>query len=248
MIELAILPLGAIEDAELIGGKARVLSQLIREGFIVPPGFVVTTAVFGSMDAELRTAILDDFDLLGAKMVAVRSSAAAEDGKAAAWAGQMDTFLKVKRKDLIISVERCWASANSPRALAYAKQKSIKAGPVAVIVQRMVHGSTSGVAFSVHPITQDKNQLIIEAVPGLAESLVSGSATPDSYVINKKLGNVIREELQHRHPLLSELHIKELNRVVCKMEKFFGTPIDVEWTILKDKLFILQSRPITTLG
>jgi len=248
MADLAILPLGAVENVKLIGGKARVLSQLIREGFIVPPGFVVTTAVFGQVDAELKAAILDNFDLLSSRTVAVRSSAVAEDGKNDAWAGQMDTFLKVNRKGLMVAIERCWASANSPRALAYAKQKGLKAGPVAVIVQKMIHGGTSGVAFSVHPITQAKDQMIIEAVPGLAESLVSGSATPDSYVIDKKTGKVIGEELRHRRALLSAAQIHELNRVICAMEKFFGLPIDVEWTLVKNKLFILQSRPITTLG
>jgi len=247
-MELAIVPLGQIESTNLIGGKARALSQLIQAGFMVPPGYAVTTTVFGAMNSELKSAVLGSLDMLKVKKVAVRSSAVNEDGKDAAWAGQMDTFLNVGRRGVLTAVERCWSSANSPRAVSYARQRGLKVGPVAVIVQAMINGKTSGVAFSTHPVTQDDKQMIVEAVPGLAESLVSGNATPDSYVLDKVRGGVIEERINHRRPLLSAPQLKELKQVICAMEKYFGFPVDVEWTIHRGKLFILQSRPITTLG
>ena len=213
----------------------------------MPPGFVISTAVFKNMTADLAAAILASFDALNTKKVAVRSSAVAEDGKSAAWAGQLDTKLDVKRKELILAVERCWASADSTRARAYAKQKDLNTGPAAVIVQQMIHGRVSGVAFSIHPVTQ-ADQIVVEAIPGLAEALVSGSATPDSYLIEKKSGEYNYENLLHGRPLLSDKQLITLSGAVSRLEKFFGFPVDVEWTFARGKLFILQSRPITTLG
>lgn len=247
MADLAILPLGQIENTGLIGGKARALSQLIREGINVPPGFVITTAVFRRPDTALKAAIMAEFDQLKARKVAVRSSAVSEDGKDAAWAGQLDSVLNVNRAGLIAAVERCWKSADSPRARAYARQKGLAAGPAAVIVQKMIHGHVSGVAFSVHPVTQ-ADQIIVEAVPGLAEALVSGNATPDSYLIDKMTGDYAHEDIRHGKPLLSADQLRELDGTIRKLEEYFKHPVDVEWTFLKGELYILQSRPITTLS
>jgi len=248
MEELLMVPLGQVEDISLVGGKARALSQLIKSGFDVPPGFVVTAEASQKMSRELEKAILDDFDSLGARQVAVRSSAVAEDAKGAAWAGQLDTFLSIDRSHLLDAVKKCWGSANSPRARAYAKQKGLQTGAVAVVVQVMIPSEVSGVAFSVHPVTKNRNHMIIEVVRGLAEPLVSGEVTPDSYIIDKKTGQVIEIHTKGKKNMLTDKQITEVSDAVKRLEKYFAFPVDVEWTIAQGKLYILQSRPVTALG
>lgn len=247
MADRPVVVLKEAIDIRLVGGKASALSELIRAGFEVPAGFVISTDSGTTMTDELRNDIVKNFDALGAKFVAVRSSAVAEDGVKDAWAGQLDTFLDVDRNSLIDAVKKCWDSANSPRAKAYAKQKKLVASKVAVMVQAMVKGDVSGVAFSVHPVTQNHDHVIIEAVSGLAEALVSGKVTPDIYLTNKITGKIIEKTTQAAQALLSDEQIVELASLIIQLEKHFGFPVDVEWTIVKGKLYILQSRPITTL-
>jgi len=136
---------------------------------------------------ELGEEILKEFDKLGANKVAVRSSATAEDSKIDAWAGQLESYLNTSRKDLLKNIQKCWASLYTPRALFYRVERGMdrKIVSVAVVVQKMIQSESAGVCFTVHPVTQDKNQMIIEAVKGLGEKLVSGQVTPDSYVMKK---------------------------------------------------------------
>ena len=236
-----ILPLAGAGDVKLAGGKGASLSRLIGAGFNVPAGFVITSNVAGG------EAILGAFDKLGAEKVAVRSSAMAEDGSKDAWAGQLDTFLNVTRDKLLEKVSACFDSAESERAKAYASQKKISSGDVAVIVQAMVPSEISGVAFSAHPVTNNRGQVVIEAVKGLGESLVSGKVTPDTYIVNKSSGAILEKHLNATQ-ILDEKQIDTLTESVRKIEDIFGFPVDVEWAFAEGKLFILQSRPITTLG
>ncbi len=120
-------------------------------------------------------------------LVAVRSSATAEDSASAAWAGQLDSFLNTTKETLLQNVQKCWASLFTPRAIFYRFEKKLHTQQVsvAVVVQAMVQSEVSGIVFSVHPVTQDRNQLIIEAGFGLGEAIVSGQVTPDSYVVTK---------------------------------------------------------------
>lgn len=238
-----ILPLVEAKDTKLVGGKAKALGELIKAGFNVPAGFVITTKA----TADDFESILEEFDKLGTHNVAVRSSAVAEDGSNDAWAGQMDTFLNVKRDGLKDAVEKCWRSAGSARAKAYAEQKGLNAGKVAVIVQKMVPATVSGVSFSAHPVTSDKNQIVIEAVDGLAEKLVSGVVTPDTYVLDKKSHKIAEKHLVAAQ-ILSDQKIVELAQAIVQIENHFNFPVDVEWSFAGDELFILQSRPVTTLG
>src|SRR3989344_4014786 len=140
-----------------------------------------------AMPKNLAGQILQAFDELGAELVAVRSSATAEDSAVASWAGELDTFLNTTRVDLIENVKKCWSSLFTPRAIFYRHEKKLIDAhvSVAVVVQKMVQSDISGVAFTVHPVTEDDNQMIIEAVYGLGEALVSGQVTPDSYVVQK---------------------------------------------------------------
>jgi len=140
------------------------------------------------MPEDIKTAIQKAFGELDATYVAVRSSATAEDGAENAWAGQLDSFLNTTDETLLENVKNCWASLFTPRAIFYRIEKGLKEShvSVAVVVQKMVESDNSGIAFSVHPVTEDYNQLIIEAGFGLGEAIVSGSITPDSYVVEKK--------------------------------------------------------------
>jgi pyruvate,water dikinase len=241
-----IVRLEEAQDVASVGGKSSALAKMIKAGFRVPDGFVVGAAA-KTMDKHLTGAVLAAFDKLGAPEVAVRSSALAEDGANDTWAGQMDTFLNVDRSGLIGAIEKCWQSSNSERAKAYAEEKGLPAGRVAVVVQKMINGDVSGVAFSVNPVTNDKNQIVIEAVRGLADKLVSGEATPDNYIVSRA-GEVIDRTLQRFNPFLDQNKLGELAHTTAKLEEYFGFPVDVEWTFKDNQLCILQSRPITTLG
>src|SRR3989344_83743 len=139
------------------------------------------------MPEDLVELIIDNFNDLGAKYVAVRSSATAEDSSSAAWAGQLDTFLNTTEDNLLENVQKCWASLFTPRAIFYRFEKNLHKEKisVAVAVQKMVESEVSGIAFSVHPVTEDRNQMIIEAGFGLGEAIVSGQVTPDSFVVEK---------------------------------------------------------------
>jgi len=142
---------------------------------------------------DISEEIIKSFKKLGAKFVAVRSSATSEDSASAAWAGQLDTFLNTTKDELLENVKKCWASLFTPRAIFYRFEKGLHETTisVAVAVQKMVDSEESGIGFSVHPVTQDRNQLIIEAGFGLGEAIVSGQITPDSYIVDKQDWHII---------------------------------------------------------
>jgi pyruvate,water dikinase len=213
------------------------------------------------------------FNDLGADRVAVRSSATAEDGASAAWAGQLDTFLSTTRQTLLRHIKRCWASLFTARAISYRFEKGFdrQSIGVAVVVQKMIRSDVSGTAFSVHPVTRNQNQLVIEAVYGLGEGLVSGEITPDSYLIDKRdrvilditianqarmlaakeMGDIawvgIPEDKQ-THPKLSGRQIVEIAGLVIEIENRCQFACDVEWAMAQSEIYITQSRPITTLS
>lgn len=191
---------------------------------------------------------------LKASHVAVRSSATAEDSASAAWAGQLESYLDTTEKYLLDNVRKCWASLFTPRAIFYRFEKDLHKQKisVAVVIQKMVKSEVSGIIFSVHPVTQDKNQMIIETSFGLGEAIVSGKITPDSYVVEKKDWRILDKNIsiQNDKPKiqkLSDKDIVELAQLAVKIEKHFGFPVDVEWAKEKNNFYILQSRPITTI-
>jgi len=224
------------------------------------------------MPADIKKKILAEFKKLGAKFVAVRSSATAEDSSVASWAGELETYLDTTEKKLLENVKKCWSSLFTLRAIFYRQEKKllkIKVS-VAVVVQKMVESEVSGIAFTVHPVTRDKNQLIIEAGWGLGEAIVSGQVTPDAYVIDKRDLSIIdiniakQEMMIERKPgggikhvapakakqekqKLSGQQIIELTKICAKIEKHYKKPQDIEWALAKGKFYITQSRPITTL-
>lgn len=212
------------------------------------------------------------FKNLNSKFVAVRSSATAEDSVSAAWAGQLESYLNTTEENLIENVKKCWASLFTPRAIFYRFEKDLHKQKisVAVVVQKMIESEKSGIAFSVHPVTQDKNQLIIEAGLGLGEAIVSGKITPDSYVVEKQPRRIIDKNVQTQSrelyraknggnewrdiskeqgekQVLSDKEILELSEIVLRIENHYGFPVDIEWAYENEKFYIVQSRPITTI-
>lgn len=160
------------------------------------------------LNASMPVGIADEIKgahtQLGAEFVAVRSSATAEDSASAAWAGQLDSFLNTTKDTLLKNVQKCWASLFTPRAIFYRFENALHTQKisVAVVVQGMVQSEVSGIAFSVHPVTQDRNQLIIEAGYGLGEAIVSGQITPDSYVVTKHPLEIIDKNISTQDRML----------------------------------------------
>ena len=225
------------------------------------------------MPHDIAEEIKTNFKSLGTKFVAVRSSATAEDGAEHAWAGQLESYLNTTDKDLLDKVKHCWASLFTPRAIFYRFEKGLHSTriSVAVVVQKMVESEVSGIAFSVHPVTEDRNQLIIEAGFGLGEAIVSGSVTPDSYVVEKIPRRVIDKNISTQErglfrvetggnewrtidepkassQVLGEKQIFDLSEIIVGIENHYGFPCDIEWAYEKGKFYIVQSRPITTLS
>lgn len=224
------------------------------------------------MPDQIKAEILINFKDLGAEYVAVRSSATAEDSSEAAWAGQLDSFLNTTEATLLENVRRCWASLFTPRAIFYRFEKELHKQKisVAVVVQKMVNSEKSGIAFSVHPVTEDRNQLIIEAGYGLGEAIVSGSVTPDSYVVTKIPREILDTNVSSQgralyradgggnewkdlgtdgeQQVLDKAQIKELSNLIVKIEEHYNFPCDIEWAFEAETFYITQSRPITTLN
>ncbi len=224
------------------------------------------------MPADIESDIENHFQKLEATYVAVRSSATAEDSASAAWAGQLDSFLNTIEATLLQNVQKCWASLFTPRAIFYRFEQGLHATKisVAVVVQKMVESEVSGIAFSVHPVTEDRNQLIIEAGYGLGEAIVSGQITPDSYVVEKSPRRIIDkniakqergiyravqtanewldiEDHKQDEQKLTDEQILELSEIIVTIENHYGFPCDIEWAYEKGFFYIVQSRPITTL-
>jgi pyruvate,water dikinase len=212
---------------------------------------------------------------LSSQYVAVRSSATAEDSSTASWAGELETYLNTTKERIGERVRDCWSSLFTPRAIFYRYEKGLIETPVsvAVVIQKMIQSEISGVAFTVHPVTEDHNQMIIEAALGLGEAIVGGFVTPDSYVITKNdldildiaVGEQTRmllrsNKMEHGEQnewvelgfegskqKLTEQQIVELASICKKIEEHYGFPCDIEWAFADDAFYITQSRPITTL-
>lgn len=271
----------------LAGGKGANLGELTAAGLPVPPGFVVTTDAFRTaiqsnglhsptaetiraltVPPEMQAEIKAAFDLLGSPFVAVRSSATAEDGAAHAWAGQLESFVPTNPDVLMQNIKNCWASLYNPRAIAYRQQAGLAETEVAVtvIVQSLVDADVSGVAFSAHPVTGNRQQAVVEAVFGLGEAAVGGYVTPDTYVLTKATAEVLEhypadqpkqlvrvngaaewQPTARSGAKLTTAQLAELGGYIRTIEKYFGFACDIEWTLQGKTFYIVQSRPITTL-
>lgn len=232
-----------------LGSKAAALNDLSAEGFRVPSGFVVTEEACDRPGRILADALKDAADRIGPGPFAVRSSAAAEDLPGASYAGLYETFLNVTRDDLEDAVRRCLASAAHDRVAAYesARGASGQAQPaataMAVLVQQMVQPRAAGVAFTANPLTGDRDETIVTAVPGLGESLVAGEAVGEQWTVRDRDAACTRNA-----GTLTQAQALEVAGLARSVAAHAGVPQDIEWAIdTADVLFLLQARPMTAL-
>ncbi len=216
-----------------VGGKAKGLDQLIRQGFKVPKGFVITD--LETIDEE---AVLRAFDALQVRQVSVRSSASNEDQAAASNAGQYETCLFVDRPRLLESIRKCAASLDSRRVRDYAKHFDLGTGAMNIVVQEMLDSDKAGVLFTASP--NNGSAILIEAVRGQGENLVSGQVSAHRYEISRKNYRPCGDGL------LAEPEVRLLYRSGLRIRTVFGGEQDIEWAIKDGELFFLQMRPITT--
>jgi len=206
-------------------------------------------------------------------LVAARSSATAEDLPEASFAGQQETFLNVRGEaNVVNAVRKCWASLFEARAIFYRHEQKfdhMKVG-IAVLIQKMIQSDTSGVMFTIDPVTNDKKSMVVEAVYGLGEFIVQGRVTPDFYrlrkydleIIEKQVGRQeifltrdsrgktremkVEKKHQERQKITNQ-EIRAVAELGRKIERYYYFPQDIEWGIEKKKVYILQTRPITTI-
>lgn len=275
------------------GGKGASLARMSELGLPVPPGFVVPAGclvdALGDGGEALRAALPDAARaqaivaaatppaeiaeayaaLGGDPPVAVRSSACAEDSETASYAGQQETYLYVRGADDVLArVRDCWASFFSERAIFYRQRKgSLDDLGMAVVVQRMVRAEVAGVLFTCDPVQRRRDRMVVEAVLGLGEAAVSGSVTPDHYVLKRdgtvkraqvaeqpfaivpvEAGGVEERELgpEGAEQKLGEEHLRELARIGDDLERRLGGPQDIEWALEDGAIYVLQARPVTT--
>jgi pyruvate,water dikinase len=224
------------------------------------------------MPEEISLSIKDSYHMLCGntdKPVAVRSSATAEDLPDASFAGQQESYLNITGWNEVVKyVQECWASLFGARAIYYREKQGFdhfKIG-IAVPVQLMVQSETSGIMFTVNPLTYNKDEISIEAAYGLGQTVVSGEITPDQYIVSKngfkiqkknlvtqtwqltKKGRIKISRDYQKAQKLSDKHIVQLAHIGKQLEDHYNHPQDIEWGMWNNKIYIVQTRPITTLG
>jgi len=248
-------------DPQSFGEVSQKIQELIKKGKI---------------SRDLSQEIIKAYLKLGGRFkklpVAIRSSATAEDLPDASFAGQQETYLNVKGESSVLKrVHDCWASLFEARAIFYREQKGFdhfKVG-IAVPVQTMIPSTVSGVMFTADPVTAQKNRIVIEAIWGLGEYIVQGIVSPDHYVVDRQSLEILKKDvisqpvqlvkakienkevkvpksLKNRRKL-TDKQIVELAKIGKKIHQHYFFPQDIEWSLYKNKFYIVQSRPITTL-
>ncbi len=230
------------------GGKGGTLGRLFRAGYPVPDGFVVLPAAFvgDELSAVAWEEIKDELARLragaGRTAFAVRSSALSEDSAAASFAGEFETVLDVRTDDLVReAVHTVRRSRHSERVRAYSEAKGIEPlHDMAVVVQRLVRADISGVLFTADPVSGSQMRMTGNFVYGFGEELVSGEAEPYTFSLERPKG-------KYEGPPALDRYAGKLYKLAVRLEKELGCPQDIEWAVADGKLYLLQSRPITTL-
>ena len=251
-----------VNDDEQLNRKAAAVRHAIEQA---------------DMPASIQEEIATAYSALGEGPVAVRSSATAEDLAEASFAGQQATFLNIEGPvEVVEAVQRCWASLFEARAVFYREQAGWGHLDVdlAVPVQQMVQSQSSGVMFTVDPISNDPTRVVIEAAFGLGEAVVAGMVSPDHFEVDKQTDQIIERQIftQDRMlvrspngaddpntwrslsdadgglPKLSNAQVVELSQIGQRIEAHYGSPQDIEWGWADGEFFLLQTRPITTVG
>jgi pyruvate,water dikinase len=241
------------EDLSLAGGKGGTLALLYQAGYPVPDGFVILPQAFteqGLMPkawAQVQTYLAQMRSKGSSIGFAVRSSALSEDSAQASFAGEFETVLDVRSDEAIMdAIDVVHQSRASERVLAYTQAKGISPAlqvdghEIAVIIQRMVPAQISGVLFTADPVTGSFDYMTGNFIHGLGEQLVSGEANAETFTLSRPKG-------KYNGPPELKRHSRKLYKLATRLEKELENPQDIEWCIAEGKLFLLQSRPITTL-
>jgi hypothetical protein len=255
-------------DPRRAGGKAAALARLAEAGFDVPPFVVVppeaeasgVDALRGELEAALRSIGTD------ATLYAVRSSGVDEDGADHSFAGQFESYLHIAPADVPECVVKVWASGRSERVAAYRQEHGIGSAPVApaVLIQRQIRADVAGVAFSADPVSGRRSVAVVSSVWGLGTQLVGGEADADTFRVDRD-GAIIEHKIAHKtlahrpdptpvspedadRPSLTDDQIRAVADLARRAAMHFGRPQDIEWAIENGRLYLLQSRPITTLA
>lgn len=233
---------------------------------------IKTAILTSAIPKELKDEIKEAYHRLSGIhdcLVAVRSSATAEDLPNASFAGQQESYLNVKSADHVVeSVRKCWASLFEARAIFYREDMGFdhfKVG-LAAVIQKMVESEVSGIMFTIDPITNDAGKINIESIFGLGQPIVSGEITPDQYLLDKKTLKIVKKHVvaqdwqlikagkvkisraYQEHQKLPDEKIKELAVYGKKIEDHYGYAQDIEWAMFDHKIFIVQARPVTTVN
>lgn len=263
-----------LNATDSIGAKASNLARLRGSQVMIPGWFVVKPEAFYASLNSLQSQSLEDVDFYSviaelqpdleiqqelqqalAKLcpngegVAVRSSAVDEDGVTHSFAGQLDSYLNVKPEEVAAKVAEVWRSGFSDRILAYRREHQLgNPRPPAVLIQKMVNAQTAGVAFAADPVTGQRGIVVVSAVAGLGDRLVSGEVDADTYRINRQ-GKIVQQVLVNsEQPILTEEQVRAIAQLAQRTSQKFGRPQDIEWAIENSQVYLLQSRPITGLG
>lgn len=266
----------AITKKEL-GGKAYSLFVLGRDnkGLNIPAWFAIKEGTQSKIeqDSSMKETFIqelnDSLKQFGEnKLWAVRSSASSEDGVSNSFAGQLDTFLFVPSDKVMEHVEKVWNSINSDHFIQYTKERNLEVlESPAVLIQLMVNSESAGVGFGVNPVTQDK-EYVVSAVFGLGNQLVSGDTDADNWIIKNdtidstaislkekkevlddiSYGTKLVDNIDPKAPALSDEQIHQVKDLIKTVSQYYKHPQDIEWAIENNKLYLLQSRPITTIN
>ena len=252
-------------NSELFGGKGKSLCKLKGNGFPVPDFFVIPfeealpfieynhinihdhyekvqkDIISGSFPKDLEESIMERFSKLKSKKVAVRSSAADEDGSDKSFAGQYDSFLFIEKDGLLSAVKKCWASYYNENAIHYRNSKS-DSFLMSVIVQTMIDADIAGVGFSFNPSARDDNYYYFECCKGTGDLLVSGNITPTHYTVRRETLDV---DFVEGDEILTEQQVKDVTKLILDIETLYKCPIDLEWCIYHNNLYVVQARPLT---
>jgi len=228
----------------------------------------------GQIPAEVAGAVANAYGSLSGTdpVVAVRSSATAEDLPEASFAGQQETYLNIEGAGAVLeAVKRCWASLWTARAIGYRAQRDIgiEGLNLAVVVQRLVPAEAAGILFTANPVNGRRSEAVINAAWGLGEAVVGGEVTPDTYTVDKETGEVIQRDVAEKGvmtvrveggtetqpvpedlrtaPVLSDAQASDLVRLGVQIEDLFGDPRDIEWALADGTFAVVQARPITAL-
>ena len=259
-----------------VGGKGLSLGLMAGAGLPVPEGFCITTDAYRhdnknplAADCPLAQEILAAYRSLGCGLVAVRSSATAEDGAATSFAGQQETILGVGGENALLeAVRRCWASLDSERAMAYRQKQGMADDDraMAVVVQKLVPADVAGVLFTTDPLDPEGRQMLVEASWGLGESVVSGRVTPDRFNLDRHSGAVMNRHInakttqvtaagqsdvpyeKQNQACLGDAQLQELAALGRRVVEYYGDSRDIEWALAAGKFWVLQARPITTIS